>query len=113
MSSGGASTEYANPPAGLVELHRRDTEVEQGGIDGFLTGLVEDIGDLVEGGLVQRNPVRVRFEPASRDLQGRGVAVDADEVHVRERVQDEFAVSAGPRASHRGTRVGLRIPVPG
>ena len=77
-----------------VELHRGDTEVEQDGVDGAEAELVEHLGELVVDGVDAGEPVAEAGEPLAGQVEGGGVAVDADDPGQRAAGQHGLGVPA-------------------
>ena len=61
-----------------VELHRGDAEVEEHRVDRVEAEVVEDVGQLVVDRVHAGEPVAEAGQPLAGQVEGRGVAVDAD-----------------------------------
>ncbi len=84
---------------GEVELHRGDAEVEQDAghsIGGVLGG---DLADLVVDGMHADESIPEAGESGAGELEGTGVAVDADEPGVGEAAEHRFGVAAEAEGS--------------
>ena len=83
-------------PLGVVELERRDAEIEEEAVGRSQVELIEDLRQAAEVGVPQDRPRSVRGEPAPRPLQGRRVAIEAEEGAVRTAgPEDRLGMPAG------------------
>jgi hypothetical protein len=77
-----------------VELHRGDTEVEQHPVHVVVPQLGEHLGDLVVHRVHESGAAGVRLQPGTGELEGVGVAVDADHVRLGAAGEDGLGVPA-------------------
>ena len=78
----------------LVQLERGYAEVHEDAVDLGEAEVLEDLGDFVVDGVNQVGPVGEGLQPLPRQGQGFLVAVDADQVQVREALQHGLGVAA-------------------
>ena len=69
--------------------------------------LVEDLGDLVVDRVHPAEPVAVRRQPPPGELEGGGVAVDADDAGVLEALEDRLGVAAEAEGAVDEDRAGV------
>ena len=91
----------------LVQLQRRDAEVEEGGVDGLQPERLDHRGELVVHRVHQREPVRIRGEPLPREVEGLLVAVDPDDPCLRAALEDALGVAAHAERAVDADRPGL------
>ena len=84
---------------GVVELQRRDPEIEQHAVDGRQAETRENLGKLVIDGVHQGGARLVGLQPGCGERERVGVAVDADEAGLRVRCQQRLRVT---RHAERG-----------
>ncbi|GAA2923428.1 hypothetical protein GCM10020221_19350 [Streptomyces thioluteus] len=97
--SSGASWGVGEAAVRLVELHGGDAEVEEDALDLGDAEALQHLRQLVVDGLHQGGAVPEGGEPLAGQLQGRGVAVEGDEPHVGEGLQQRLAVPAGAQGA--------------
>ncbi len=80
--SSGPSWRNEKPRSRLIELHRRDAEIEQDAVDRVVTEAARDMFEIGEMVLDQREPALRLLDQAEAARHRVAVAVDADDARI-------------------------------
>ena len=91
--SSGPSLRNEKPRSGLIELHRRDAEVEQNAVDRLVTEATRDLFEIREAVFGERQPPRGLFDQRIARSDRIAIAIDPDDARAFN-VENEARVPA-------------------